>query len=52
MMNAIQPLDSNEIDSVQGGVWQLLALVTGAVYAATEIGRALHDATCDEHESK
>lgn len=51
-MNCIQELNSSEVETVNGGVWLLLAAVAGAVYGAVEVGRALHGATCDEHEER
>ncbi|MDP9421292.1 MAG: class IIb bacteriocin, lactobin A/cerein 7B family [Pseudomonadota bacterium] len=50
MNSEIIELNNDELQSVNGGAWQLLMVVTATLYAATEIGRAVHDATCDEHD--
>ena len=42
-------IDHLASSSNSGKVWRLLAL---AVYAAVEIGKALHGVTCDEHEGR
>lgn len=49
-MTRIEPLSNDQINYVNAGALWLLVLP--AVYAAVEVGRALHGATCDEHPDR
>ncbi len=49
-MNHVLELSDDEIKSVNGG--HLILLVIPALYAAVEIGRAVHGATCSDHKDR
>lgn len=49
-MYDVRDLSNEEIGSVHGGA--LWLLVIPAIYAAMEIGRGVHGATCPDHKDR